>query len=239
MAEPGTWLVALVLCLGVVTQSLVGFGLALIAMPLLVGMVGIRVAAPLVALAGLLSQAVLLARFRQALDLGAVRTLALGSVIGISVGVLALKRVDEALITPVLGGLIVTYALYGLSTPRVPRLEGEGWAMGFGILAGLLTGAYNIGGPPLVVYGNCRNWDPDAFRGNLQALILLHSTTVLAAHALSGNFTAMVGRLFLLSIPAIALGLVAGAMLEGRIGASAFRKLVLVVLAALGLKLIF
>lgn len=239
MVEPGALLVVLVICVGVMTQSLVGFGLALVAMPLLVGLVGLRVAAPLVALAGLVSQAVLLARFRQALDFKAIRALALGSVIGIPVGVLALKRADEALVTAVLGGLIVAYVLYELSTPGLPQLEGEGWAIGFGLFAGLLTGAYNIGGPPLVVYGNCRNWDPDAFRGNLQALILLHSIMVLVAHALSGNFTATVSRLFLLSIPAIALGLVAGAVLEGRISGGAFRRLVLIVLAVLGLKLIF
>ena len=38
------------------TQSLTGFGSALISMPLLVGLLGIQIAAPLVALVGLISE---------------------------------------------------------------------------------------------------------------------------------------------------------------------------------------
>ena len=48
-----TWLVAGVVFLGVFTQSLTGFGVALVAMAVLPDLIGIRVASPLVALVSL------------------------------------------------------------------------------------------------------------------------------------------------------------------------------------------
>ena len=55
------FLVSAIILLAVFTQSLSGFGTGLVAMPLLVGVIDVRLAAPLVALVSIVTNATLLA----------------------------------------------------------------------------------------------------------------------------------------------------------------------------------
>lgn len=237
---PGTelMLVAGIVFVAVLTQSVVGFGLALISMPLLVGLLGIQTAAPLVALIALLAEVVMIVYYREALRVDAIKELAIGSVIGIPLGVLALKRVDEAVITVVLGVLVAGYGLYGLLAPRLPEIRRTGWGYLYGLAGGLLTGAYNTGGPPMIIYGNCRRWPPDEFKSNMQALFLLHSLSVLAAHAIERNFTPEVLSNLAPAVPAALIGMGLGFALDRLVSPAAFRKIVLLALVALGVNLL-
>ena len=79
-------------------QSLSGFGFALIVMPLAVVAIGLKTAAPLVAMVSLALNTINMIRYRQALDMREVLRLTLASVLGIPVGVWALVNVSEDLI---------------------------------------------------------------------------------------------------------------------------------------------
>ncbi len=231
-------LVAGIVFLGIFTHSFTGFGLALVMMPLLSGVVGLRVAAPLVALIGLVTELIVLARYRHALNVQAVRWLALASLAGVPPGVAALSHVDEGIILPILGLVVAAYALYALLDLRLPEARHPGWAWGLGFLAGLLGGAYNVSGPPVLIYATCRRWEPAEFKGNLQGFFLLNSLVVILAHALSRNYSAPVWDGFLVALPAIGLGALAGFSLDGRVSPARFRRVTLGLLVVLGLSLI-
>jgi len=230
--------VFLIIFLAIFTQSLTGFGLALVSMPLLTVILGIQTAAPLVALIGLVTELVLLIYFRQALNLQVVWRLALASVVGVPLGVLVLQRVDESLVLAFLGLVVAGYALYALMNFRLPAVQQVGWAYGAGFLAGILGGAYNTSGPPVIIYGHCRGWSPAAFKGNLQGFFLLNTVVILISHFLAANFTPLVWQYGLVALPAAALGIVAGLGLDKRINPLTFRKIVLVALLLLGVWLI-
>jgi uncharacterized membrane protein YfcA len=220
------------------TQSLTGFGSALIAMALLPGLVGIHTAAPLVALVAATLELALLLRYRSALNLRAVWRLALAAVVAIPLGVLVLRQVDERIVLSLLGTVLAGYALYALLDLKLPALERPGWGYGFGFIAGLLGGAYNTSGPPVVIYGNCRRWLPAEFKSNLQGFFLLTDLLVIGAHALSSSLTRAVLLDYLWALPAIGLGLLAGIGLDRRLNPEAFRKLVLGLLVVMGVRLI-
>jgi uncharacterized membrane protein YfcA len=233
-----------VLTLGVVfaavlMQSLVGFGSAMVAMALLPYRLGLPVAAPLVALIAATLEALVLVRYRESLNWRAIWQLSMGMVAGVPLGVLALSRVEARILLPVLGGVIVAYALYALLDWRLPELRDSRWAFGFGLLAGLLGGAYNVSGPPVIAFGHCRRWPPPEFKGNLQAFFLVGDALVVVGHAAMGNLTSVVWRNYLLALPAIALGVVAGLALDRFIRPQAFRRLALIVLVVLGTRLLF
>lgn len=221
------------------TRSVAGFGMALIAMPLLTRMLGIRVAAPLVALIGVTSQTALLVRYRYAFNLPAVGRLAAASLFGVPLGVFALRRINERMVLILLGAVITGYALYALLELRLPELEHTGWAYGFGFVAGLLSGAYNVPGPPVIVYGSCCRWPPAEFKSNLQGFFLITTTMVVGVHALNHNLTRLVWQDYLIALPATGLGLWAGFSLDRYLDPIAFRKVIFGLLIVLGLWLIF
>jgi len=222
----------------VFTQSLTGFGLGLISMPLLTELLGIRMAAPLVALVSLTSMTILLIRYRQAFNLRSVRQLWMSSLLGIPLGVSALRHVDEQVILTLLGIVITSYALYALFKPTLPEIKRSGWAFGFGFVGGLLSGAYNTSGPPVVIYGSCRRWSAAEFKSNLQGYFLLNSLMLNGTHALNHNVTSLVLTSYLIVLPAVGLGLWAGLSLDKHLNPVLFRKMVLGLLMLLGLRLI-
>jgi len=227
-----------ILSLAVFTQSLTGFGSALVAMAFLPAMIGLRVASPLVALVALMTEILLLLRYRRSVQFRAIKLLALGALGGIPLGILMLRSLNERAVLAVLGVVIAAYALYALFEFNLPRMSHFIWPYALGFLAGLLGGAYNVSGPPVVVYGTCADWSPQQFKGNLQGFFIFSSLTVAASHAISGNLTGEVWRLFLLALGAIGLGIGAGLTLDRRLNPLVFRKGVLVLLLVMGVKLI-
>lgn len=230
--------VFLTIFFAIFTQSVAGFGLALVSMPILAGIIGIRNATPLIVLVAILAEVILLFRYRNEINVKAVWRMIVAGMIGIPLGVIALKRLDERIILTVLGVLIVLYAVYALLNLRLPSLEGNSWPFGFGFISGVLGGAYNIAGPLVIVYGDCRKWQPKEFKGNLQGYFLLGSVIAVISHALAQNFSREIFNLYLLSIPAIVLGLIAGLSLDKYVNQVIFRKVVLVGLVIAGIRLV-
>jgi hypothetical protein len=231
------FLIILVIFLAVFTQSLSGFGVALIAMALLPGLLTVQIATPLVALVAISIEVFLLIRYRQTLDLHAVRPIALASLAGIPLGVWLLKGAGEAALLTMLGIVIAGYALYALLRFRLPELRHPAWAWGVGFLAGVLGGAYNVSGPPVIIYSDCRRWSPAEFKSNLQGFFVVSSSFVVLVHAIGGNLTPVVWRTYLWVLPAMALGILAGTSLDRFLNPIAFRKIVLVLLVIMGIRL--
>jgi len=230
--------VGLVLFAATFIQGVVGFGMALVAMPLLAVTLGIRAAAPLIALLGLLSPALIAWRYRQQLEWREIAPLAWGSLLGIPIGVALLRLVNEQIVTLALGLVLIGYGLYALRWAVPPWRGTARAAYGLGFAGGVLSGAYNTGGPALVIYGNSRRWPPRAFKANIQVLVVLHSISVVASHALAGNFTGDVWEVLPVGLLATAAGTGCGLLMDRFINEATFRRLVLLLLLVLGGRLV-
>ncbi len=238
-----TWQTIAVLTIvfiGTFTRSAVGFGDALIAMPLLALLgVSIRTATPLIALQGFTISVSILSTAWRSADLKAAWRLVLSSLIGIPFGLLFLKNAPEATVKAVLGLVLVSFGLYNLIVPRLPTLRDDRWAFLFGWIAGVLGGAYNTNGPAVVIYSALRNWSPESFRSTLQSYFLPTAVMVLAGHALAGLWTATVWRLYLYALPCILLAVFLGGRLNRVLSGEQFRKAVYAGLVVMGGLLFF
>ncbi|HSN78371.1 MAG TPA: sulfite exporter TauE/SafE family protein [Anaerolineae bacterium] len=221
------------------TQSVVGFGTAMVGMPLMVTVLGIQTSAPLIALLGLTLETIMLLHYRQSVSLTVMWRLIVAAVVGIPLGVLAIQRIPEDIVLTLLGLVIAGYAIYGLLRLRMPELRSNLWAYGAGFLSGILGGAYNTAGPPVVIYGHCKRWPPEEFRGNLQGFFLVIDLLVVANHAVLGNMTPDVWRNYLLALVPLFLGFVIGTRFATRIDPAVYSRIVLVMLVILGVRLIF
>ena len=230
-------LLALLVMMAAFLQSLAGFGFAVIIMPLFTLALGLRTAAPTVALIALTVYCINVLRFRRSLNVRAVVRLGGAAALGVPVGVWLLGNVDEALVTRGLGVVLIAFALYNLLRPTARWRPSPLWIYPAGFLAGCLGGAYNTPGPPAIVYGSLRRWPRDEFRAAMQTLFLISGALVVASHLAAGHLTGQVWLYYLCALPGLALGILAASRVDRRFQGERFRTLVTVMILVLGLSL--
>ncbi len=218
-------------------RALSGFGGALIAMPFLVAMFGIRTAAPLMAVIGTANTAILLLYHRRYSSFRTIKWLIPGMIAGIPMGLFLLRRANDTVMQVILGLFITVYAIYSLAGKKIFAIgNSKKWALVFGFTSGLVNGAYNTGGPPVVIYGTACSWPQRQFKGNLQIIFLIAVILTVSGHLLAGNITADLAPLLLRAVPGSLLGLVAGNILSHRVNQAAFGRIVLLLLLVIGMK---
>ena len=215
-------------------RSALGFGDALIAMPLLALVVGMQVTTPLVAFGGSTIALTILLRGWRSVDIKAAWRLIASSLVGIPIGLFFLKTAPEPAIKATLGILLIAFGLYNLITPKLPTFGNEKLAYVFGLIAGVLGGAYNTSGPPVVVYGTLRGWSPDSFRTTLQAYFLLTGGMILIGHGLAGLWTPTVLRLYAYALPIIMLAIFLGGRANKVLSAGRFNRIIYASLIVMG-----
>ena len=223
-----------ILALATLIRSAFGFGEALIAVPLLALLIPVEIAAPTAALVSITVAAAVILQDWAEIDRPAALRLVLATLAGIPVGLLLLTRAPEALVKGGLAAIIMGFAIFSLARPRAQSLPDDRFAWLFGAVAGVLGGAYGMNGPPLVVYGTFRGWSPTQFRATLQGYFLPASTVGMAGYWLAGLWTPPVTRYYLLSLPAVALAIVAGRALNRRMNPQRFFRVIYAGLIVVG-----
>lgn len=227
-----------ILFTGAFIRSSLGFGDAVFAMPLLALVLGIKTATPLVALfASTIAVSILARNWRKA-DFQATWRLILSSLPGIPIGLYLLTGLPENVLKIVLGSMIAGYGIFRLLRPRISIGRVPLLTFIFGFFAGILGGAYNTNGPPIVIYGTLRNWPPQHFRATLQGYFLPTGFLIAAGHGAAGLWTGRVWSLYLLCIPFVAAGIFIGGRVNRSLRGDLFSSIIHWVLVLLGLMLI-
>jgi len=219
-------------------RATIGFGNALIAMPLLVLLTDIEIATPLVGYSSVLAAAYIFFRERQNVDMRASWQLILASCVGIPIGLFLLRQTPEAIVHAILGILLIVFGSYKLTEPQLPTLQWDGYAYFAGFVAGILGGAYNTNGPPIIIYGSLREWSPEQFRATLQGYFLPASMLIFISQGIAGLWTSEVLRLFAFSLPPIILATLLGEKLYRRIPRHLFERVIHVALVVMGVLLV-
>jgi uncharacterized membrane protein YfcA len=236
---PPELIVILLILFAMAVQGAIGFGSALIAMPILISVLSLKTASPLFALLGQTAGIIQLLHYRQHFQIRGLWRIFAASLCAIPIGITIAQVVDQHLALAVLGLLIIGYALYGLFGTGVPELHDSRWDYVFGFANGLLHGAYNTGGPPLAIYGNAKRWPPAEFKTNLQTLFFINGLIVIGTHIAKGNYTETVMHYYFVMVIPVFVGLLIGQYTDRWVAPETFRRAVLVLLILLGIKLLF
>ncbi len=237
--EPYAVAVGAVIFLSSFTRSTFGFGDALVAMPLLALVLPFKLAAPLVAALSLVTAVVIVAESWRRIHVASVSILVVSAFLGIPLGAFFLSVIDERIVMSVLAVVIILFALYRLASPRLVKLTNDRWAFPFGFVAGVLGGAYNTHGPPLVVYGAMRGWTADRFRASMQGYFLPTGVVVLATHAWYGRCgDAALWSYFATSLPGLLVAVFLGRWLNRRINPRRFATAIHIMLILAGIVLL-
>ena len=231
-------LVGGVIFLAALTQSITGFGFAIVSMSFLPKIIGLQTAVPLVTLVSVIGNIVIWFSYRSDYNFKAVKQLIIASLIATPIGVYLLDYIPEAIALKGLGIIILGYILYDWLNLNLPSFKSSIWAYLFGTLSGILNGAYTVGGPPVIIYANCRRWHPGEFKGNLTAVFFFSSLLAVLTHGWQGNITISVRQLAIYSFPGFATGLWLGIILSHKINPFIFRRITLALLFVAGLRLL-
>lgn len=215
-------------------QGLSGFGSVLLSLPLLALFLDIREAIPLVNLMGVILTVILIIQLRAHWEWGKIWPLLAGAALGIPAGVWLLKRMDPVHVQIVLGVVLLAYSLYGLLFKLPIGKLGGPWAYLFGFFAGGLGGAISASGPPVIVYTSLQAWTKDQIKVTLQGFFIMSGLLIGVFHAASGLVTDGVIRNFLVSVPTLLAGTWVGSLLYGKFREEGYRRVMLVLLGALG-----
>ncbi|MDC0308110.1 MAG: sulfite exporter TauE/SafE family protein [Planctomycetaceae bacterium] len=216
-----------------------GFGEALIAMPLLAWFLPIEETAPTVALVSIVTGSSVLIREWKHVDFRGALHMIIPAAISIPLGVWFLRTIDDRLVKSLLAIMILGFAVWSLKREHKQALSHDRWAPLAGFLAGLLGGAYNTAGPPVVIYGSLRHWSPEKFRGQLQSFFSFSTFWVVMMHFSQGLVTENVLKSFLSAIPGLLLGLIAGHVISKKIPVQRFREVIYYLLIVIGVMLLW
>jgi uncharacterized membrane protein YfcA len=225
-----------VVFLASLVRGFLGFGNALVAMPLLALFMDIETVTPLVALLAFLKAMIMLAQSWRDICLRSAWRMIAATAFGTPIGLIFLKGAHESVVQFVLAVVIALFSLYSLFHPTLIRLKSDRGAFVAGFCAGVLGGAYNTNGPPIVMYGAMRGWDPAKFRATLQGFFLPAGILILIGHAAAGLWTAEVFRYLAWSAPVVVVTLLVSHKLSRRLPTGNFDKLVhgmLLIIAAM------
>ncbi|MEL6405051.1 MAG: sulfite exporter TauE/SafE family protein [Chloroflexota bacterium] len=232
------FLVIPIIFLAMFIQSLAGFGSALIAMPMLIALLGPDAARPAFALMGQTAGILFLLKYRDDWKFVDIRMALVGTLVGIPIGAWIAGVLSEDAFMLLLGIIVLAYAIYALVGFTLPEMHTR-WSSVFGAFSGILHSAYNVGGPPLVMYATTQDWQARRFKGNLQAIFFLMGFFVIATHVIEGRMSDVVFQNYLLMVPTMMVALWCGFRVEKYIAQPIFRKVVLGLLVCIGLSLIY
>jgi uncharacterized membrane protein YfcA len=193
-------------------RSTLGFGESLIAVPLFLLFLPVEIAVPLSVMLSIVIALVVVIQDHKKIHFNSAKWLIFYAMLGIPPGILILIYGNEVLIKVALGALIILYSLYSLfiKSNKIFKEDNKLWLFVCGFLSGVFGGACGLNGPPLVVYGNVRQWSAKHFRATLQAYFLPVSLISVLGYYTKGLITSEVSSYFIISlittIPAIFLG---------------------------------
>lgn len=217
-------------------KGVVGMGLPLVGLAVLTATLGLQPAMALMLVPAFVSNV-----WQGAVG-GALTTILrrfwpmlLAAVAGVWLGVAILARADPALMSALLGLVISAYAAWGLLVRRVPRPGGERWLKPMiGGVNGVITGMTGVYVFPSVPYMQALGVARDTL---VQAMGVMFTVCTLALAAALASNALIPDEAGLLSVAAVAptlAGMAVGQRLRRRLSETAFRRLLLLALLAIG-----
>lgn len=238
-------LLIFIIFLAVLTNSTFGFGFNIVSMSLLTLYFELPFVAPLIPLLALSTNLAVVYKARKEIRYKSIVILILAATIAVPIGIWistysAQDPIYNRLVRTSIGFLIIGIALFNLLIPVVPHFKGNKAAPIFGFLSGLMGGAFNIMGPPIVIYGLFKRWDPQVFRATLQAYFVYVNSLIIAGHFCAGNLNnTQLVYFYLAALPVILIGNPIGKYINSQFeDPKLFRKYVYYIMLVLGIVMI-
>jgi len=168
--------------------GLTGFGASMVAMPMLVQLLPLRLALPMMLVYDLVGGVAIGVRNRRSVDRGELLRLLPFMLLGVVLGVTVLVNAPERALLLVLGAFVLAFAGWSLlfRPPRSPIAPG--WSVPLGTVGGVFSALFGTGGPIYTIYLARRIQDKSRLRATISLLLFLSALARLASFVAAGLF---------------------------------------------------
>lgn len=224
----------LVVFLASTVQSTVGFGFALVAVPLLTFIWPIKEIVPIVVVYGFIINIMVVFTIKNYIQLNKICTMIVSGIIGIPIGVYGLKSLNPEALKVIIGILILITSIamakgYKVKFKRIKTSYGVA-----GLLSGVLNGSLSMSGPPIVLFLSNEGYDKNEFRANLAMYGIVNNSLTILAFILSGLLRSQMAETITVNLLPLFIGGAIGIFVASKIAESYFRKIVLFSLSMIG-----
>lgn len=232
-------LILLIIFVGSLTQGMTGFGFAMVTIPLLSMIIDIKFAVVLAVLCGTVINLGLVVQMRKEIKLGEVKNLIIGNLIGTPIGAYLLTSFDSSLLKQLLGFCILIFLIFTIFKIIKPVGLDRKWGYLFGFFAGVLGGALNTSGPPILIFMFLQGWDKVEQKAALSGFFITASAASIISYTAMDIITLEIFKEFLYVLPVVLAGIFLGHYLFGKVSTKFYNKLVLIGLSLITIFLIF
>jgi len=226
---------SIIIFLASVVRGFTGFGLALVAVPLIQFIFPVSDTAVFIAVINMIFSILYYRRLRELVREQPLGRMALFTGVGVAAGVLILKYINPAYIQ-LTWGILIILIVTALVRGANLRISSDAPAMTLsGLFGGLLAGATGITGPPVAIILSAMKTPKEKFNAVISLFILFAVSYALLFYLISGLIRRDTVLLALCSVPALIAGLRTGDILVSRISQKTFTNVIYIVLIIMGI----
>ncbi|HIF9064262.1 TPA: sulfite exporter TauE/SafE family protein [Photobacterium damselae] len=217
-------LCTLALTLGCFLQSLIGFGMGVIAAPVIL-LLSPRLMPSIIIIMGTILSIIVLIQYRKHLDAKKLMTAFLGRIPGTFLAAYIMLIVSESEMFLILGVTILITVL--LSFKNIILTDNRTNLFIGGLFSGIMGTATGIGGPPIAIL--FQNENPNKLRANLSAFFIVTNIISLGVLHYSGLFSFNDFKASLIYLPIPIIGIMVAYFIRNKINQKIIRLLILLI----------
>ncbi len=226
---------SLIIFIASVVRGFTGFGLALVAVPLIQFFMPVTDTAVFIAMINVIFSLLYFRKSKEIVKDQPLGAMAVWTGAGVAAGTVILKFVNPAYIQ-LLWGVLIIFIVISLVRGLNLHIRSERAALKLGgLFGGLLAGATGITGPPVAVILSSMKTPKEKFNAIISIFILFAVSYALLFYLITGLIRKEVILLALCSVPALLAGLYTGDRLVSRISQKTFTTVVYIVLVIMGI----
>ena len=181
--------VGLIVAFAYTVVGLTGFGASMVAMPMLVHLLPLRLALPMMLIYDLVGGVAIGVRNRRSVDRRELIRLLPFMLVGVVLGVTVLVKAPERVLLLLLGAFVLAFAGWSLLFRPRQKPIAPGWAVPLGTVGGVFSALFGTGGPIYTIYLARRVPDKSRLRATISMLLFLSALARLASFVAASLFS--------------------------------------------------
>ncbi|MCK5310533.1 MAG: sulfite exporter TauE/SafE family protein [Desulfobacteraceae bacterium] len=223
---------------GGLVQGLTGFGVVLVALPLMGFFIDIKTAIPLILLLSLVINFTLISRMLKHFDYKKWILLFIFSLPGIPLGIIVLKYVNPRYLELLIGWVVIFTSVFSMFNSASSKEPHKFWAGLAGFISGFLGGSIGATGPPIVIYTSLQPWDKEQIKTTMVSYFILTGLGILIFYIFNNLITKQILISFGYCVMPLISGVACGIFIFNRINDTLYRRIINLLLVFLGIMLL-